>query len=58
MWEATDEGDDAAFDHGNRVPGVPDIFADQGDGGVSTVDRKREPKRINRLPAGVRDLFM
>jgi hypothetical protein len=25
-----DEGDDAAFDHRDRVPPVPDLFADQG----------------------------
>lgn len=52
------KADHAAFDHGNRLPPVPDVFADQGGGGVSTVDRKRESKRISRLLADVRALFM
>ena len=33
MGEATDEGDDAALDDRDRVPAVPDGFADQGAGG-------------------------
>jgi len=52
-----DEGDDAAFDDRDELPAVPDVFADQGAGGVSTVDRNRESKRISRLSASVRDLF-
>ena len=29
-----DEGDDAAFDDRDGVPAVPDVFADQGAGGL------------------------
>jgi hypothetical protein len=45
---SADEGDDAAFDHGDGVPAVPDILADQGGGelvvlgGAANRGRRRE----------------
>ena len=66
MLEATDEGDDAAFDHRERVPRVPAAFANQGDWGRgrwgegkyqcrATRDAESGHKEIKGLGVGVRD---
>ncbi len=37
------KADHPAFDHRDRLPPVPDIFADQRAGGMSAVDRSGQP---------------